>query len=66
MPGVQGRGLQALLGHKDPRMTMRYSHLSDTTSAKQWIGSTSVRKFREMAPIWHRTLPTKKCRLTSS
>ena len=30
MAGVQGRGLQALLGHKDPRMTMRYSHLSDS------------------------------------
>lgn len=30
MAGVQGRGLQALLGHKDARMTMRYSHLSDS------------------------------------
>lgn len=30
MAGVQGRGLQALLGHKDARMTDRYSHLSDT------------------------------------
>jgi integrase len=30
MAGVQGRGLQALLGHKDGRMTLRYSHLSDT------------------------------------
>jgi hypothetical protein len=30
MSGVAGRGLQALLGHKDPRMTMRYSHLSDS------------------------------------
>jgi integrase len=29
MAGVQGRGLQSLLGHKDPRMTVRYSHLSD-------------------------------------
>jgi integrase len=29
MAGVHGRGLQALLGHKDLRMTMRYSHLSD-------------------------------------
>jgi len=29
MAGVQGRGLQALLGHKGARMTMRYSHLSD-------------------------------------
>jgi integrase len=29
MNGVQGRGLQALLGHRDSRMTMRYSHLSD-------------------------------------
>jgi integrase len=29
MAGIQGRGLQALLGHKDARMTMRYSHLSD-------------------------------------
>jgi hypothetical protein len=29
MAGVQQRGLQALLGHKDARMTMRYSHLSD-------------------------------------
>jgi hypothetical protein len=30
MAGVQGRGLQALLGHKDGRMTARYSHLSDS------------------------------------
>src|SRR5215475_935748 len=30
MAGTQGRGLQALLGHKDGRMTMGYSHLSDT------------------------------------
>jgi integrase len=30
MAGVAGRGLQALLGHKDARMTMRYSHLSDS------------------------------------
>ncbi len=30
MAGVQGRGLQELLGHKDGRMTMRYSHLADT------------------------------------
>ncbi len=30
MSGVAGRGLQALLGHKDARMTMRYSHLSDS------------------------------------
>jgi len=29
MSGVAARGLQALLGHKDPRMTMRYSHLSE-------------------------------------
>ncbi len=29
MNGVQGRGLQALMGHKDTRMTARYSHLSD-------------------------------------
>jgi integrase len=29
MSGVAARGLQALLGHKDGRMTARYSHLSD-------------------------------------
>ncbi len=29
MQGTQGRGLQDLLGHKDGRMTARYSHLSD-------------------------------------
>jgi len=27
--GVQSRGLQALLGHKDALMTVRYSHLTD-------------------------------------
>lgn len=30
MSGVAPRGLQALLGHKDARMTMRYSHMSDS------------------------------------
>lgn len=30
MAGLQGRALQALLGHKDGRMTARYSHLSDS------------------------------------
>jgi hypothetical protein len=30
MAGTQGRGLQALVGHKDGRMTAGYSHLSDT------------------------------------
>jgi integrase len=34
MAGVQGRGLQALLGHKDARMTMRYCHLSDQSSSR--------------------------------
>jgi integrase len=29
MAGVQSRGLQSLLGHRDGRMTARYSHLSD-------------------------------------
>jgi integrase len=29
MAGIQARGLQTLLGHKDSRMTVRYSHLSD-------------------------------------
>ena len=29
MDGTQSLGLQALLGHKDSRMTARYSHLSD-------------------------------------
>ncbi len=29
MAGVQTRGIQALLGHKDNRMTTRYSHLAD-------------------------------------
>jgi integrase len=29
MSGIAARGLQSLLGHKDARMTMRYSHLSD-------------------------------------
>ena len=29
MAGVAGRGLQLLLRHKDARMTMRYSHVSD-------------------------------------
>jgi integrase len=30
MAGIQARGLQVLLGHRDGRMTARYSHLSDT------------------------------------
>lgn len=29
MAGIQPRGLQTLLGHRDGRMTARYSHLSD-------------------------------------
>jgi site-specific recombinase XerD len=29
MRGAQQRSLQALLRHKDTRMTMRYSHLTD-------------------------------------
>ncbi len=29
MGGMSSRGLQGLLGHKDGRMTLRYSHLSD-------------------------------------
>lgn len=29
MSGVQGRGLMSLMGHRDGRMTTRYSHLSD-------------------------------------
>ncbi len=29
MAGIQARGLQDLLGHRDGRMTTRYSHLSD-------------------------------------
>lgn len=29
MAGIQAHGLQSLLGHKDGRMTTRYSHLSD-------------------------------------
>jgi len=29
MAGIQARGLQTLLGHRDDRMTARYSHLSD-------------------------------------
>jgi len=31
MAGKNLRTVQTLLGHKDPRMTMRYSHLSDET-----------------------------------
>jgi hypothetical protein len=30
MSGTVGRGLQELLGHRDGRMTARYTHLSDT------------------------------------
>jgi len=29
MAGLQPRALQELLGHKDARMTMRYSHLAN-------------------------------------
>jgi len=29
MSGLSPRALQDLLGHRDQRMTMRYSHLSD-------------------------------------
>jgi integrase len=29
MSGVAPRGLQELMGHKDPRMTARYSHIND-------------------------------------
>lgn len=55
MSGTQGRGLQALLGHKDGRMTLRYSHLSDAylrdAVHRINLGSES----REMAPMRHRT-----------
>ena len=34
MAGVQRRGLQSLLGHKDGRMTMRYSHLVRRLSSR--------------------------------
>jgi integrase len=29
MAGTQQRGLMSLLGHRDPKMTLRYAHISD-------------------------------------
>jgi site-specific recombinase XerD len=36
MGGVNLRTVQTLLGHKDLRMTMRYSHLSLNTPERQF------------------------------
>jgi len=54
MAGMQQRGLQALLGHKDNRMTMRYSHLSDAylKAAVNGVnlGSSSIENGTYLAP----------------
>jgi len=41
MKGAQGRDLQEMLRHKDPRMTMRYAHLSDA-HLKQAINAVQL------------------------
>jgi hypothetical protein len=44
MSGVASRGLQSLRGYKDPCMTMRYSHLSESylpTAVKRVVLGTS-------------------------
>jgi hypothetical protein len=54
MAGIQPRGLQALLGHKDNRMTMRYSRLSDAylraaVNAVN-LGGSDVKNGTDLAP----------------
>ena len=49
MSGVQARGLQALLGHKDNRMTMRYSHLTDAY-LKEAVNRVNIGSGQRTAP----------------
>ena len=56
MSGVQGRGLQALLG-RDPRMTLRYSHLSDAylkAAEQRRLGQDWIAEIKR----WHQLAPT--------
>ena len=54
MNGVQGRGLMALMGHKDARMTSRYSHLSDVylreAVNRMVLGVDATKKGTYLAP----------------
>jgi hypothetical protein len=63
MSGVQGRGLRALLGHKDARMTLRYSHLSDgylRSAVKNVILGSSARGNRKLALMWPRQIDRRR------
>ncbi|MBV8056675.1 MAG: tyrosine-type recombinase/integrase, partial [Deltaproteobacteria bacterium] len=61
MNGIQGRGLQALLGHKDNRMTMRYSHLSDAY-LKAAVNAVNLGNGSENGTYWHQQRPASRLR----